>query len=165
MDSIASQNTSLTIVYSTVYSDAFVREINRWPVNSPHKGPVTRKMFPFDDVIMHCDIGASSLGSPTKRDIRIIMREWHMKSRTSNLGSRFQTQGNMAEFYEGFGNVWLRSTICNARVGFIEPFLSFLSFPFSHCCENNGSLLNVTYIFGIGRRSLAVVTPVRYESD
>ena len=23
-----------------------------WPVNSPHKGPVTRKMFPFDDVIM-----------------------------------------------------------------------------------------------------------------
>ena len=24
------------------------------PVNSPHKGPVTRKMFPFDDVIMLC---------------------------------------------------------------------------------------------------------------
>ena len=24
-----------------------------WPVNSPHKGPVTRKMFPLDDVIMH----------------------------------------------------------------------------------------------------------------
>ena len=30
---------------------AFVRGIHRWPVNSPHKGPVTRKMFPFDDVI------------------------------------------------------------------------------------------------------------------
>ena len=27
-------------------------EIHRWPVNSPHKWPVTRKMFPFDDVIM-----------------------------------------------------------------------------------------------------------------
>ena len=26
--------------------------IHRWPVNSPHKGTVTRKMFPFDDVIM-----------------------------------------------------------------------------------------------------------------
>ena len=62
---IASQITSLTIVYSTVYSDAdqgkhqssaslaFVRGIHRWPVNSPHKGPVTRKMFPFDDVIMN----------------------------------------------------------------------------------------------------------------
>ena len=30
----------------------FVRGIHRWPVNSPHKWPVTRKMFPFDDVIM-----------------------------------------------------------------------------------------------------------------
>ena len=28
--------------------------IHRWPVNSPHKGPVARKMFPFDDVIMGC---------------------------------------------------------------------------------------------------------------
>ena len=65
MSAIASQITSLTIVYSTVYSGtdqrkhqisaslAFVREIHRWLVNSPHKGPVTRKMFPFDDVIMH----------------------------------------------------------------------------------------------------------------
>ena len=25
---------------------------HRWPVNSPRKWPVTRKMFPFDDVIM-----------------------------------------------------------------------------------------------------------------
>ena len=53
MDPIASQITSLTIVYSIVYSDAdhqssaslaFVRGIHKWPV--------TRKMFPFDDVII-----------------------------------------------------------------------------------------------------------------
>ena len=31
---------------------AFVREIHRWPMNSPHKGPVTRKKFQFDDVII-----------------------------------------------------------------------------------------------------------------
>ena len=31
---------------------ALMREIHQWPVNSPHKLPVTRKMFPFDDVIM-----------------------------------------------------------------------------------------------------------------
>ena len=31
---------------------AFVRGIHRRPVNSPHKWPVTRKMFPFDDVII-----------------------------------------------------------------------------------------------------------------
>ena len=64
MGTIASQITSLTIVYSTVYSDAdqrkyqssaslaFVWEIHRRPVNSPHKWQVTREMFPFDDVIM-----------------------------------------------------------------------------------------------------------------
>ena len=67
MGAIASQITSLTIVYSTVYSDAdqrryqssaslaFVRGIHRWPVNSPHKWSATRKMFPFDDVIMRLD--------------------------------------------------------------------------------------------------------------
>ena len=34
---------------------AFVRGIHRRPANSPHKWPVTRKMFPFDDVIMSGD--------------------------------------------------------------------------------------------------------------
>ena len=65
MSTMASQITSLTIVYSTIYSDAdqrkhqssvslaFVRGIHRRPVNSPHKWPVMRKMFPFDDVIMY----------------------------------------------------------------------------------------------------------------
>ena len=64
MGAMASQITNLTIVYSTVYSAAdqrkyqssaslaFVRGIHRWPVNSPHKWPVTREMFPFDDVIL-----------------------------------------------------------------------------------------------------------------
>ena len=64
MGAIASQITSLTIIYWTVYSDAdqrkhqssaslaFVRGIHRGPVNFPHKWTVTRKMFPFDDVIM-----------------------------------------------------------------------------------------------------------------
>ena len=32
----------------------FVKGIHRWPVNSPHKGPVTRKMSPFDDVMKLC---------------------------------------------------------------------------------------------------------------
>ena len=39
----------------------FVRGIHRWPVNSPHKLPVTRKMFPFDDVIMRAQ---SEIESP-----------------------------------------------------------------------------------------------------
>ena len=61
MSTMASQITSLRIIYSAIYSCAdqrkhlssaslaFVRGIHRGPLNSPHKGPVTRKMFPFDD--------------------------------------------------------------------------------------------------------------------
>ena len=64
MGAIASRITSLTSVYSIrFYSEAdqrkhqssatlaFVRGIHRGPVNSPHKWSVTRKMFPFDDII------------------------------------------------------------------------------------------------------------------
>ena len=42
-------------------SRAFVRGIHRWPVNSPHKRPVTRKMFPFDDVIIYGPMTALSI--------------------------------------------------------------------------------------------------------
>ena len=61
---IASQATGVTIVYSIVCSGAdqrkhqrsaslaFARGIHKWPVNSPHKKSMTRKMFPFDDVII-----------------------------------------------------------------------------------------------------------------
>ena len=64
MSTMASQITSLTIVYSTVYSGTdqrkhqsfasltFLQGIHRWPVNSPHIGPVTHKVFPFDEVII-----------------------------------------------------------------------------------------------------------------
>ena len=64
MGAIVSQITRLVIVYLIVYSDAdqrkhqssaplaFVRGIHRGPMNSPHKWPVTRKKFPFDDVII-----------------------------------------------------------------------------------------------------------------
>ena len=34
---------------------AFLRRFHRWLVESPRKGPVTREMFPFDDVIMVWD--------------------------------------------------------------------------------------------------------------
>ena len=64
ISTMASQITSLTIVYSSAYSGAeqgkhqssvslaFVMGIHRSPVNCPHKGPVTRKRFPLDNVIM-----------------------------------------------------------------------------------------------------------------
>ena len=65
MGAMASEIASLTIVHSTVHSGAdqrkhqssaaslaFVWGIHRRQLNYPHKWPVRRKMFPFDDVIM-----------------------------------------------------------------------------------------------------------------
>ena len=64
MGAMTSQITSLTTVYSTACSGAdqrkhqssaslaFVDGIHQWPVNSPHKGPVKRKILPFDDIII-----------------------------------------------------------------------------------------------------------------
>ena len=65
-DDVSNHQPHDCLAYSTVYSGAdqrkhqssaslaFVPGIHRWPMNSPHKGPVTRIMFPFDDVIMAC---------------------------------------------------------------------------------------------------------------
>ena len=64
MGVIASQIISLRIIYSNIYSGtahrkhqsslslASVMGIHRWPMNFLHKGPVTRKMFPFDDIFV-----------------------------------------------------------------------------------------------------------------
>ena len=66
MGAMAYQITGVSIVYSAVCPGAdqikhqssasltFVSGIHRWPVNSPHRGSVTPKMFPFHDVIMLC---------------------------------------------------------------------------------------------------------------
>ena len=97
----ASQITSVSIVSSSVCSGtdqsklqssaslAFVRGIHRGPVNSPHKGPVTRKMSPFDCVIMgfsfisaYCCLLQSSLSSrqcpayELELEIWIIWKLW-----------------------------------------------------------------------------------------
>ena len=64
MGAMTSQINGVSIVWPAVCSGAdhrnhqssawlaFVRGNHRWPVDSPHKGTVTRKMFPFDDVIL-----------------------------------------------------------------------------------------------------------------
>ena len=92
MSLMTSQITSISIVHLTVCSGAdqrkhqssaslaFVRGIHWWPVNSPHKGPVTRKMFPFDDVIMIYTLfkkkGLSSTYHP-KFSFSSDVKNWH----------------------------------------------------------------------------------------
>ena len=85
MSAMASQITGVLIVclnvcsvadqrkHQSSMSLAFVRGIHRWQVNSPHKGPVTRKMFPFDDVIVEWkssdEMGPRTLRQPNLRKV------------------------------------------------------------------------------------------------
>ena len=95
---------NLMVVYWSLYTGAdqrkhqssaslaFVRGIHWWPVNSPHKGRVTRKMFPFDHVIMsakevvhvHCHIYCIQflLGS-MQRTATIVVMKYHGNFSTS----------------------------------------------------------------------------------
>ena len=125
MGAMPSQITSLTIVYSTIYSGAdqskhqssaslaFAWGIHRGPVNSPHKWPVTRKMFPFDDVIMYAQrvsigiilmfyyivrvvyliiiLSSSQKSQGVVRDGTTRQRIWIIANPYANLGPSFKT--------------------------------------------------------------------------
>ena len=52
-----------------------VMGIQRWPMNSPHKGPVTMRMYPFDDVIMDTDVSSFLPGNGCVKNV-IIMSEF-----------------------------------------------------------------------------------------
>ena len=82
MSMMASQITSVSSVYSTIYSGtdqrkhqssqslAFVGGIHQRLVNSPHKGPVMWKMFPFDDIIMQTGMRSDML--PEKNSLNFF---------------------------------------------------------------------------------------------
>ena len=86
---MASRITSINTFHSTVYSGAdqrkhqssasrpFVPGIHRWPVNYPHKWTVTRKVFPFDDVIMTINY---------KAILKVIYQSCHMILPAGNQG-------------------------------------------------------------------------------
>ena len=87
MSSMASQINGVSIDYSVVCSSvdqrkhqssaslAFVWGIHRWPVNSPYKGPVTRKRFPFDDVVMnHTDVTVTTDNKRILRHMYIALQ-------------------------------------------------------------------------------------------
>ena len=107
MSVMASQITSLKFVYSSIYSGAnqrkhqsfaslaFVRGIHRRPVNSPHKGPVTRKMFPFDDVIMNglCE----TVGITTYKAVNLLRIQFCRVSAQSTFRQTNQTFDNFSQ--------------------------------------------------------------------
>ena len=141
---MASQITILTIVYSTVYSGgdqtkyqgtaslALGRVIYQWPVNSPHKGPATRKMFPFDDVIMFSIWGilveGPNVGSTSACNL-YFYPNWEYAASTINTRLRFLEfeygiDPNPSDYEFGMGNSDWRIQ-CSSPIGKIEPHTLF----------------------------------------
>ena len=127
MAAIASQITSLTIVYSTVYSGAdqrkhqssaslaFVRGIHRGQVISPHKWPVTRKTFPFDDVIIYGKQRPSKRVSHRSHRFNCLQTtgmNWILTSTNSPLTNIGYCYCHNRRSY----NVWMAKRCCEASM-------------------------------------------------
>ena len=82
---------------------AFVREVHRWLMDSPHKGPGTRKMFPFDDVNMKHRIAVLSY----MMDMMILSWENQIMMTSSN-GNIFRVTGHLCG--EFTGDRWIPRT-------------------------------------------------------
>ena len=109
MGATASQITSLTIVCTTVYSGAdqrkhqssaslvFVWGIHRGPLNSPHKWPVTQKMFSFDDVIMENPLHIAHM-METTQILNMNYAIWHKTSFATTSLQQILVFLNVASF-------------------------------------------------------------------
>ena len=131
------------IVYSTVHSGAFrrkhqssaslafVRGNQRRPVNSPLKGPVTRKMFPSDDVIMgviFCQM-AGSISLVRKLDI--VCHKSYFGKKVEELSSYYFVQWVRASYFWNYYHITTEPANtgnrenCHCR-GFPNPTFSSL---------------------------------------
>ena len=134
MGAIASQIASLTIVYSTVYSDADQRKHQSSASLAFVRGwPVTRKMFPFDDVII--------LTAWYRQGLRCL-HQWrvvptyavskmHMGCQEPNLTTGCLAKYNSLEAYAG-----LRMALTNA----VEHYVSYMVDHFQ---------IELVFVFGL----------------
>ena len=82
------------------------------PVNSPHKGPVTRKMFPFDDVIMNYSSPSEQVLDPALVDIwRKVTRIWSTNLRCTNA----QSPAEVKRQHE-CSEEWIAELVCLNRM-------------------------------------------------
>ena len=84
---------------------AFVWGIHRGPVNSPHKWPATRKMFPFDDVITVSERRCSSCSSS------LWMNIWFCCHPNSNIVTKFCTWCNIWAVVSGVNGIIIVNVI------------------------------------------------------
>ena len=137
MGAMASQITSLIIVYSTVYSGAdqrkhqssaslaFVRGIHWWPVNSPHKWPVMRKCFHLMTSSWYETVIPPN--SFEYKDCLFRYRDSHYKGgtvmRPFYLYNGNLYTGKMASLYFEYGfSQWKRTLQCNVVSHWTGPY-------------------------------------------
>ena len=165
MSAMASQTTSLTIVYSAVYSGAdhrkhqssaslaFVREIHRWPVNSPHKGPVTRKMFSFDDVIMKCSAGAWAplwqLLQPTENGCKTCKICWSIRPLLIIISKSLFVWNITWLLNDIFTYMRILKILLNHGIGYHYFFLSVRPVFFSYMCHSYTCLVIIISLMSV----------------
>ena len=118
------------------------------PVNSPHKGPVTRKMFPFDDVIM--GITSLTLGQwyhYHNSCESILMNCVNEKHNTKSYSTTTQNTSNPCEFF-------MEYTLCTVWSDYLDIFISKMNgrtqliklklkeIEIRKCIENNYNILH-----------------------
>ena len=114
----------------------------------PHKEPVTCKIFPFDDVIMHIHIWIP-LTKASDAELWCFLRS----ASEQTVEQAIQTPPHYAV------------TVMVWSGGYKANFLRSAIFRFFQHCQTTRKLLNITFIFGRCRRSSAAVTPVKYGCD
>ena len=133
---MASQITSLLIVYLTVCSGAdkrkhqdsaslaFVRGIHQWPVNSPQKEPVTRTMFPIDDVIMYKPGGRLNIKMPSYQ-----YRDLHVRDYKNPLHLDV-----VDRYLRRMGDKTIPDEALPSLESFYPPWVAGIDLPQSRCC-------------------------------
>ena len=170
MSAMASQITGVVIVYSTPCSGAhqrkhqssaslaFVREIHWWPVKSPYKGPVTRKMFPFDDAIMSYYIQYIPRNMHTVFALLrfVVVIHWLIFPISIRLTSLALWQSNdcpiaskatlmnMDKYFMWIHNEWLHN---HSKAKHNKSVCIFLGIYCSSGCSNNISLESYICVF------------------
>ena len=114
------------------------------PVNSPHKGPVTRKMFPFDDVIMWrerfvilCCIILKEAYQTVSLELWIFLKELFENPSRHNWGYRTRDGIRWDKFYfisiYVAEYIWTQLALCCLSSRYVRAFLICAD---KRCCAN-----------------------------
>ena len=146
MTTMVSQITSLTVVY---FKRLFRRRAKKTsklcvtglcvgnspgPVNSLHKGPVTRKMFPFDDVIMYCNMAYQTTLNTSAYWFTVDQRKYSIFVSQSNSNIQIPEKciNDVTKTIESWtGKPSFDESFRIAPVSFVVCIMSFI-----HDCNN-----------------------------